>query len=81
MVTRSRHPRAAPAIAVAQEFNALGISSDVTDDVRGGMNCALQQYKSGDIVVVMGSLFVAAEAREWALGIPSEIYPLLQHSG
>jgi dihydrofolate synthase/folylpolyglutamate synthase len=79
VATRSRHPRASPAIAVAQEFNALGISSDVTDDVRGGINCALQQYKSGDIIVVTGSLFVAAEAREWALGISSEVYPLLQH--
>ena len=80
VVTRSRHPRAAPTMAVAQEFSAIGISSDVSDDVKSGMDYALHQYKSGDIVVVTGSLFVAAEAREWALGIHSETYPLLQHN-
>ena len=78
--TRSRHPRSLSPSSVAAFFSQEGLevleSSDTADAVRR----SLEQARSGDLVLATGSLFIAAEAREFMLGIQPEVYPdLLPH--
>ena len=78
--TRSRHPRSLSPSSVAAFFGQEGLevleSSDTADAVRR----SLEQARSGDLVLATGSLFIAAEAREFMLGIQPEVYPdLLPH--
>ena len=46
-----------------------------TDNVAGGIDAAASRAENGDLILVTGSLFVAAEAREAILGITPETYP------
>ena len=78
VVTRSRHPRAAAPSTLAEGFNALGVKAQAVEDVGAALKYALSQARAKDMVVVTGSLFIAAEARESVLGIQPELYPSLQ---
>ena len=76
VVTRSRHPRSVRPGLLAAEFREHGVSTIVeTNTVKEGMDRALQMAGPEDLVLVTGSLFVAAEAREAVLGIEPELYP------
>jgi dihydrofolate synthase/folylpolyglutamate synthase len=73
--TRSRHPRSAAPAALAAEFQALGAQAIECPTVALALAQATAQAQPGDLVLGTGSLFVAAELREAALGITPEIYP------
>ena len=77
IATRSRHPRSATPAAVAKAFRRFGAEVREADGVDSALGSALGQAGEADLVVVTGSLFVAAEAREAVLGIPPEVYPSL----
>jgi dihydrofolate synthase/folylpolyglutamate synthase len=72
IATRSRHPRAASAQAVATAFSERGIPTTWEDEVTQAVESALAPADPGDMICVLGSLFVAAEAREHVLGVESD---------
>ncbi|MCH8948748.1 MAG: bifunctional folylpolyglutamate synthase/dihydrofolate synthase [Chloroflexi bacterium] len=66
IATRSRHPRAMDPRDIADVFAARELPATVCEPVGAAVDAALAQ---GDAVLVCGSLFVAAEAREHVLGV------------
>ena len=74
VVTASRHPRAADTAALAEKFARHGIETAQASDVAQAMALALSEAGEGDLVLATGSLFVAAEAREYMKGIEPELY-------
>ncbi len=77
IVTRSRHPRAASPGMLAEEFAKLGIVATEAEGVEAAIQRAQAMVQPGDLIVVTGSLFVAAEAREYVLHIAPELYASL----
>ncbi|MCE2463986.1 MAG: hypothetical protein J4F46_08795, partial [Dehalococcoidia bacterium] len=77
IVTRSRHPRAAPTGAVAEAFLSHGTTVAQVEGVDNAVALALDESEEGDLILATGSLFVAAEAREVIKGIEPELYPEL----
>ena len=75
IATRSPHPRAAPADAVAAAFLEQEIETTWEEDVPAAVEVALSLAAPGDMVCVMGSLFVAAEARRHILGLEADPAP------
>jgi dihydrofolate synthase/folylpolyglutamate synthase len=76
IATRSPHPRAAPADAVAAAFRAREMETTWEEDVPAALEVALSLAAPEDMVCVMGSLFVAAEARRHILGIEADPAPV-----
>ena len=76
ITTHSRHPRATRPGGVAQEFSLYNDNVHVTDGVSQALEVARDMAAEGDLILVTGSLFVAAEAREHVKGITPEIYPV-----
>ena len=74
VVTRSRHPRSVSPFILAQIFQSKMMEVRRANEVSDAMKMAQNLVKSGDMILVTGSLFVAAEAREDILGIESERY-------
>jgi dihydrofolate synthase/folylpolyglutamate synthase len=72
IATRSRHPRAAPAQAVAAAFGERHVPTVSEEEVSLAVESALALAEPGDMICVLGSLFVAAEAREHVLGIEAD---------
>jgi len=66
VVTRSLHPRAAAPLALAAEFAKWGINPRVTDAVTQALSQTLSMAKERDLICVTGSLFVVAEALDYA---------------
>ena len=65
VLTRSRYPRALEGTDLAALAEARGATpAAVTDDVPEGLSAALALAGPADLVLVTGSLFVAAAARE-----------------
>ncbi len=87
IATRSRHPRALDPHEVGRAFAERGVPVAMTEPVGSAMEAALTQADSGGAVVVCGSLFVAAEAREHLLGTaydydpPLDVAPAHLHTG
>ena len=77
VATRSRHPRSASPATVAAAFRRVGVEAQEVDTTVDALEHALGLANEDDLVVVTGSLFVVAEAREAVLGIPPETYPRL----
>lgn len=80
VATASRHPRSMQAVEVAGLFPETGkpvLASTPADALRLAMEIAGKK----DLVLATGSLFLAAEVREAALGIEPEIYPELTKPG
>ncbi len=78
IATRSRHPRSMRPAEIAEQFasqrmpaDRVGITAYTADAVAEAMATA----DVDDLVLVTGSLFVVAEAREAVLGIEPETYP------
>ena len=78
IATRSRHPRAAPTGTVAQAFRSRNLIVEQVESVDEAVTRALGEAGEDELVLVTGSLFVAAEAREAIRGIEPELYPELQ---
>jgi dihydrofolate synthase/folylpolyglutamate synthase len=75
IVTRSQHPRAAEPSTLAGEFMRYGVRAVVTGNVAEAIAEALKTAQQKDLICAAGSLFLAAEVREWAKGISGERYP------
>ena len=78
IATRSRHPRAAPTAMVAEAFRSQHVDAEQIEDVDKAIARALEEATKDTLVLVTGSLFVAAEAREALKGIEPELYPEFQ---
>jgi len=76
IATRSPHPRAAPADEVAAAFRGREMETTWEKDVPAALEVALGLAAPEDMVCVMGSLFVAAEARRHILGIETDPAPV-----
>jgi len=68
VATRSVNPRAAPPAAVAAGVRAVGLPVEIEPTVAAALGRAMAAAGSTGLVLVTGSLFVVAEARE-ALGL------------
>ena len=78
IATRSRHPRAAKPERIAKEFSPYSERVLTTERVSDALDMARNMTSKGDLILVTGSLFVAAEAREHIKGITPEIYPTFE---
>jgi dihydrofolate synthase/folylpolyglutamate synthase len=66
IATRSRHPRAAAPQVLADVFSRSGRRARTTADVTTALSQACRLAGRQDLILVTGSLFVVAEALEWA---------------
>jgi len=74
--TRSRHPRSVPPEELGGMFRDRGTASVAEIETVGeALSLARQAAGPEDLILGIGSLFVAAEVREAALGIEPELYP------
>jgi dihydrofolate synthase/folylpolyglutamate synthase len=64
------HPRARPAIAVAEAFAAAGVPATTAGCVSDGVHRAVADAGPDSTICVAGSLYVAAEARATLLDVP-----------
>jgi dihydrofolate synthase/folylpolyglutamate synthase len=69
IATRSRHPRAADPRVVVAAFAAEGVASEIQPTVAAALDRAQALAGPDDLICVVGSLFVVAEAREQVLGL------------
>ena len=63
---------------IADQFLAHGFDPNrlaAVNTVSAAIDAATANAEANDLILVTGSLFVAAEAREAVLGIPPETYP------
>ena len=74
VATASRHPRSMQAVEVADLFPESGKPVLVSTPAEA-LGIAMEIAEKNDLVLATGSLFLAAEIREVALGIEPEIYP------
>ncbi len=83
IATRSRHPRASAAETLARAFRIHDIDAVEVGNVGKALEVAVETTREPDpddaetLILVTGSLFVAAEAREAVHGIEPELYPEL----
>ena len=78
IATRSRHPRSMRPAQIAEQFLGQSVPADrirVTAHTNDAIAEAVATADADDLVLVTGSLFVVAEAREAVLGIEPETYP------
>ena len=76
IATRSRHPRSLVPSSLAELLRDKGIEHvRQVEDVSGALAAARSEASPRDLILVTGSLFVAAEAREAVLEIEPELYP------
>jgi len=75
IATKSRHPRSASASSVGIKFRELGVKTYVEASTAKALSIAQGIAEERDLIIVTGSLFVGAEARESLLHINPEIYP------
>ena len=74
--TASDHPRARPPEQVADAFADPGWSGDIAvyADPHAALSAAAQQARAGDLILVLGSLSLAADARRFlSAPIPTQI--------
>jgi len=64
ILTRARHPRAAAPEALAATVEAQGGGARVVPTVSEALAAAIELARATDLILVTGSLFVVAEARE-----------------
>jgi dihydrofolate synthase/folylpolyglutamate synthase len=75
IATGSRHPRSLSPEQILAHFRNRNVEAVATSSSREALAIASDQVGPNDLVLVTGSLFVAAEAREALLGIEPEVYP------
>lgn len=64
IVTSSHHPRALPPEKLAWEWVSLGFNPQIAPDLRSALKAALARASDRDLILITGSLFLAAEAIE-----------------
>ena len=77
IATQSRHPKSVPASRVAQVGSENGLEFQETPSVDIALETAHETVRANPeigLIMVTGSLFIAAEAREALLGIKPELY-------
>ncbi len=77
IATQSRHPKSSPANRLADAGREHGMEFSAQPTIERALRetkRAVDENPEIRLVVVTGSLFVAAEAREYLLGIEPEIY-------
>lgn len=78
IATRSRHPRSMRPAEIEDEFLTHDFPRNrlaTVDTVGAAIDAAIANTEANDLILVTGSLFVAAEAREAVLHISPETYP------
>lgn len=73
ITTSSSHPRAASISLVAEKFNTLGIKAIAVGNVMEALSKALTLADKDDLILITGSLFVAAEAIDYITKASSSI--------
>jgi dihydrofolate synthase/folylpolyglutamate synthase len=73
IATSSRHPRAGDPADVAGSYAAAGATTEIAASVEAGLERALALAAPEDLICAVGSLFVAAEAREHILKLAVEV--------
>jgi dihydrofolate synthase/folylpolyglutamate synthase len=68
IVTQSRHPRAMEATQLQAVFQEHGVETQLKETVPEALSLAMSLAGTQDLICVSGSLFVVAEAIEWAKG-------------
>jgi dihydrofolate synthase/folylpolyglutamate synthase len=66
IVTSSTHPRAASAAVLLEAFSSAGVKVEQCPSVPEAVSLALSSARRTDLVLVTGSLFVVAEALDYA---------------
>ena len=74
VVTLSRHPRASSLAELVRGFSMRGVEVHQSLDVWHAVQKARSLMPKGGYMLATGSLFLAAEVREVALGIEPELY-------
>lgn len=69
---RSQHPRAMDPALLVEAFEALGVPAQACGSVREGVDNAMAVTPASGVICLIGSLFVAAEGREYLLGPAGE---------
>ena len=78
IATRSRHPRSMRPDEIVDQFLAHAFDPSrlaAVNTVSAAIDAAVANAAARDLILITGSLFVAAEAREAVLDIPPETYP------
>ena len=74
IVTRSRHPRALAPASLLEELEKQGVKGELAESVSSAAERAMEMAGPRDLICATGSLFVAAEAREYIKGIPHDVF-------
>ena len=74
IVTRSRHPRALEPASLLEELEKQGVKGELAESVSSAAERAMEMAGPRDLICATGSLFVAAEAREYIKGIPHDVF-------
>ena len=81
VATQARHPRAMIASELCDLLLEKGGNAESADSPAGALQLAKDAAGPRGLVLAAGSLFLAAEVREAALGIEPEVYPSLARKG
>lgn len=76
LTTRSRHPRAVDPNSITEMFRSYVSEVYPSHSVKNALDMALNIVKEDDLILSIGSLFVAAETREIINNISPEDYPV-----
>ena len=74
IATHSRHPKHTPAKVIQDTFQLFGIAVPAINSINKSIKIAKNTSQPDDLILITGSLFIAAEAREKILGVPKENY-------
>ena len=78
IAAQARHPRALSAEELSEMLKERGAETVIAPTPREALELARAEAAPRDLVLATGSLFLAAEVREAALGIEPETYPSLR---
>ena len=78
IATQARHPRALGVEELSEMLKKRGAATSIALAPREALDLARGEASPRDLILATGSLFLAAEVREAALGIEPEIYPSLR---
>ena len=81
IAAQARHPRALNAEELSAMLKERGAATSIAPTPREALEMARAEAGPGGLILATGSLFLAAEVREAALGIEPEIYPSLRRKG
>ena len=81
VATQARHPRAMNAPELTELLLEKGGNAELAANPKEALDRARKAAGPRGVVLAAGSLFLAAEVREAALGIEPEIYPSIARKG